>query len=119
MRIHTDLTSFEFGRLIFGQPKLEAVYYASWDEHGSHTHKRSFDLHLAALPGTLPNGHKRRKTNSGQYGAYLNAATYDEWGYWFAALYEADPTARCGGSVKDPVYADREDFHAKTEGKYK
>jgi hypothetical protein len=47
-----------------------------------------------------------------QYGAHPPAASWDDWGRFFAAVFAIDPSARCG------PYNGREDFHTKTDGKY-
>lgn len=120
MIIHTNLTFEEFGALV-ATPKLNAdVFYDRWTESGSRTHARKFDLLLAGIAGpTAKNGARRRRTNSGQWGAgYEWAATFDEWGWFLAALFDADPAARCG-STTFPVYANREDFHDRTHGVYR
>ena len=65
----------------------------------------------------------RRAGNTGSYGAStgyggdgLYAATYDEWGFFIAALYriateENGPGAFFCGSASYKVYADETDFH--------
>jgi hypothetical protein len=42
----------------------------------------------------------------------LRAASYDEWGWFLAALFRADPNAKAGPYKNEP------DFHRKTEGAY-
>ena len=72
----------------------------------------------------------RRAGNTGSYGASTGyggdgtfAATYDEWGFFIAALYriateENGPGAFFCGSAKYKVYADETDFHYKTGHTY-
>lgn len=67
----------------------------------------------------------RRAGSSGSYGAmsheYDNyAATYDEWGFFLAALYRMDGAARCAPNFKrdSAVYYDADDFHFKTGRTY-
>lgn len=63
----------------------------------------------------------RRSGNSGSYGAMSNgtyAATYDEWGFFLAALYRHAGSDLICGTPKHPVYADEEDFHFKTGRTY-
>lgn len=67
----------------------------------------------------------RRAGNSGSYGA-MNAAydgyaaTYDEWGFFLAALYRMDEGARCAPNFKRnyAAYYDAADFHEKTGRTY-
>lgn len=67
----------------------------------------------------------RRAGNSGSYGAmqpYYDgyAATYDEWGFFLAALYRMDEGARCAPNFKRDyaAYYDAADFHEKTGRTY-
>lgn len=77
----------------------------------------AFTFRLASAT-KLP-GDKRRRRNSGSYGAdELWAATHDEHGHWMAQVFEADPDAAIGWSPRTPQYTGRADFHAKTEGAY-
>jgi hypothetical protein len=55
------------------------------------------------------------------YGAGDNyTATYDEWGFFLAALYRMDEGARCAPNFKRDyaVYYDASDFHEKTGRTY-
>lgn len=63
----------------------------------------------------------RRMGNGGSYGAGDNyAATYDEWGFFLAALYRMDEGARCAPNFKrdTALYYDAADFHEKTGRTY-
>lgn len=63
----------------------------------------------------------RRLGNSGSYGAGENyTATYDEWGFFLAALYRMDKGARCAPNFKrgTAAYYDADDFHDKTGRTY-
>lgn len=63
----------------------------------------------------------RRLGNSGSYGAGDNyTATYDEWGFFLAALYRMDEGARCAPNFKHGYadYYDAADFHEKTGRTY-
>ncbi len=67
----------------------------------------------------------RRLGNSGSYGAMRPeydgyAATYDEWGFFLAALYRMDEGARVAPNFKHDiaVYYDASDFHEKTGRTY-
>ena len=67
----------------------------------------------------------RRAGNSGSYGAMRPeydgyAATYDEWGFFLAALYRMDEGARVAPNFLrgNAVYFDAADFHEKTGRTY-
>jgi hypothetical protein len=116
MRIHTNLTAEDFGQLV-AAPKLKAdVYMERWYEYGSRSRARAFDVILRGLHSTTRDGIKRRRPNLGasRDRDYTDqwAATHDEWGWFLAALFEADPTATCY------AYDGRDDFHEKTMGDY-
>lgn len=121
MRIHTDLSMFRMTQLLKADERLRDVSYIELTEHRSQTHSWAYDVHLTGnYSHSSVNGAARKRTNSGTHGAgYYFAATFDEWGYFFGALYDADPTARSGGTRTRPVYADREDFHDRTHGVYR
>ena len=81
----------------------------------STTHASAVDIHLAT--DTKEPGSKRRRPNSGQYGydgSPIWAATWDEWGWFFSALFVLDPSAKAA-----PYYPDRDAFHAATAGKFR
>lgn len=125
MKIHTSLDYMAVQRIGVTDERLRDVI-TSIEESGSHTHPHAYQVTLrGGYPTSSVTGAKRRRANSGQYGAAGDpahpeyAATYDEWGYWFAALYELDPAARCGGTILRPEYADRADFHNRTNNAYK
>jgi hypothetical protein len=56
----------------------------------------------------------RRHFNTGRYGSSgeTGAASWDDYGHFLAALYEADPAMRAG------PYTSREHFHQATHGTY-
>lgn len=65
----------------------------------------------------------RRAGNSGSYGAMRAeydgyTATYDEWGFFLAALYRLAGDELIVGTPKFPVYADAEHFHHRTGRTY-
>lgn len=67
----------------------------------------------------------RRAGNSGSYGAMRPeydgyAATYDEWGFFLAALFRMDEDARVAPNFKrdTAIYYDASDFHGKTGRTY-
>ena len=63
----------------------------------------------------------RRSGNSGSYGAMGDgtyAATYDEWGFFLAALYRLAGEDIICGTPKSPTYSDACDFRFKTGHTY-
>lgn len=62
-------------------------------------------------------GNTTRWKNTGKHGASdLRAASWDQHGQWFARIFDRDPAAVI---VANGRYDGREDFHAKTSGRYK
>lgn len=110
MRVYTNVLT---SRDIYAATAAAGMHgvYADVSEHGSRTHERAFEVTLSG------NGTAR---NSGRYGADSReqAATWDEWGMFFAALYEVDPDA-VWGSVKHPTYKDSEHFHDVTGDRFR
>lgn len=125
MRIHTNditLTEQRIYHALQEQITLgrvaRHVSFKTLDEHGSRTHAAAFEIQLEA--DERDNG--RRAGNSGSYGAMQPesdgyAATYDEWGWLLAALYEIDKDMVVGSS-KTPVYANAVAFHRMTAWTY-
>ena len=117
MRIHSDtLTSGDLYRALdLSGVFSEGVWIEDFSRHGSHSRDHAFEVRLAAEPGADRNGKTRLARNTGQYGAAaepFKAATYDEWGYWIAAVFSYDPNAKMS------YYDDAEDFARKTGGDY-
>ena len=116
MRLHTDhLTTSSLFNLMDAVKKdgdmATHVHFDKLDEHGSRSRARAFEIHLGS--DIKIKGDGRRWTNSGSRGAGgTYAATYDEWGWLIAAIFEADPNATFG------QYKGRDDFHNQTHGAY-
>lgn len=107
MRLHTDSLTRE--------DLLSAARHArvglAYTEHGSRKRDHAFEVTLT--------GESKRRPNSGNYGADNNdyAATWDQWGVFFAWLFDVDP-AMVAGSAKRPTYDGRDDYHDKTYGRF-
>lgn len=117
MRLHSDtLTRDEIDAALVNAD-LPGVFIDVLSSHGSRSRARAFEVRLAAEPGKDRNGNVRRPRNSGSYGSDgrdpFKGATYDEWGYFIAELFERDPDAVFG------PYNGRDDFHRKTNGDYR
>lgn len=110
MRIHSDvLTSGAIynatdaaTRATGGNPAVRAVRPTKLELHGSRKRQRAFEVLLTGSNSRGQNGDPRTP-----------AATYDEWGWFLAHLFTVDPEMTC------TYYASAEDFHAKTDGKYR
>lgn len=109
MRIHTNLTITDLytAKRNTGAP----IGFEVLSEHKSRTHDRAFEVRLNGTGG---------RNNTGLYGAGdFDGATWDEWGAFLGSLYNLDPIARCGGSVRQPVYASAADYHHQTGNRFR
>ena len=111
MRIHTSLSEGDFYAVLRADERLgQDLYFESLTEHGSRTHDRAFEVKIWSHNRTSISGAKRRHPNSGfSGGASEYGATFDEWGYFLAVLFELDPNARVAS-----VYEHRGEFHDRT-----
>lgn len=124
MRIHTNTIGYTqtirnalIEQKALGRIPLH-VSFKTLEQRGSRSHQFAFEVQLEAEQ--RDNG--RRAGNSGSYGAMQPnvdgyAATYDEWGWLLAALYELD-REMVVGTPKNPVYANAVAFHRKTAWTY-
>lgn len=98
MRIHTDtLTASDIYQTVANLPGV----YVEVMPHGSRARKQAYEIRLT--------GTSTRRTMDNQD----QAATWDEWGVFFARLFDADRDA-LAGSVKYPAYDGATDYHRKT-----
>lgn len=118
MRIRTDLTWKQIYDALREVQNLglvsENVYFDKFTTGTSRTHKFGYDIHLVS--DVKEPGSKRRRPNSGAYGYDGHeawAATYDEWGWFLAAVFDADPAAIAGH------YKGIDHFHATTDYNYR
>ena len=123
MRFHTGLSYDEITKALVFCRKIgripEHVFFFKANEHGSRTHLGAWEIRLATYDKTK--GDKRTFLNSGNHGAQserngyegLYSATYDEWGWFIAALYILDGGMKCAG-----MYDNADDFKRKTHGNY-
>jgi hypothetical protein len=122
MKIHTDVlteqdirdalkTEKESGRI------APTVTFKILDPKGSRSHARAFEIQLHSWDFVKGDG--RRRGNDGAYGAMQEywAACFDEWGFFLAALYRVDGRMVVG-TVKNPIYADADDYAWKTAETY-
>lgn len=115
MKIHTNL--IEEAHLTrartyaMEQAEQGAFWIADMEVQGSRTHGHKLVVHLEGDGST-----SRRRRNSGTYGAVVGsfAATYDQWGWFLAYLFDIDPEARTDGRG----YNGFDNYHEQTQGKY-
>ena len=107
MRLHTNSITRED---LYAAAN-HAMVQISLTEHGSRSRDHAYDVHLT--------GSSNRRPNSGNYGADndVYAATWDQWGVFFAWLFDVDP-GMIAGTPKRPTYNGRDDFHDKTYGRF-
>lgn len=122
MRLHTNLYSRDV-REALDRAKASGrvdrlVDFLLLEPKKSRKRENGFEVRLEWL-GEKVKGDGRRWANSGKYGAesYSNgngyyAATWDEWGWFIAELYRADPSLVFGH------YTSREVFDSVTKYKF-
>lgn len=123
MRIHTSISQATDIYVALGSQKMAGriaghVSFKKLEHHGSTIREHGWEIQLEANE----RDRGRRAGNSGSYGAMQPeadgyAATFDEWGWLLAALYDLDPNMVVG-SPKNPVYASRVDFDDRTAWTY-
>lgn len=108
MKIHTSLSAYQMRDLL--QASGAPIGYHNLEGCGSRTHAHGYHVTLEGSGG---------RNNTGMYGSGdYNGATWDEWGAFFGALFEADPEARCGGTLVNPTYRNASHFHYLTGGRF-
>lgn len=116
MRLHSDkLISSDIYSSLTQVKKLglvsNHVYFYIDDERGSRKRTRAWEIQLGT--DVKIKGDKRGYKNSGKYGAdTIYAATYDEWGWYIAALFEKDPDLIFG------TYKGVDDYNRQTKHKF-
>lgn len=117
MRIHTNTVKyFDLRTALNGSTR--GVWFDTLTEYGSRSHKRAFNVILESDGTPDQKGTpRRRKRNAGtaawRAGEVGFAASYDDWGYFLAALFKEDPSAVAGS------YKGAADFHAQTKERYR
>jgi hypothetical protein len=106
VRIHTSATSADLW-----QAATKAGVDYELTTHTSRTHARAFEVKLTGASRRRPNTNSRTDPDA-------FAATWDQWGVFLGAIFDADPDARMGGTAKRPAYANRPDFDYKTLGRF-
>lgn len=139
MKLHTNLTATEVDAALHrakGKGLIARdVYFDVFTPGRSQTHPHGYEIHLGtdvqrSLPAGYTDQHGRklrvRRSSGSNAGSARYAATWHEWGWLITEIFAADPGARFGqdpARSKRPQYAwgyfSPEDFHAKTDGKFK
>jgi|tagenome__1003787_1003787.scaffolds.fasta_scaffold20914069_3 hypothetical protein len=86
------------------------VEFDRFAERGSRSHTRAFNVTLTGGSARLPNGGRSHRYVYGK--PNVHAATWDQWGVFLGAIFDADPYA------KMTYYADADDFHWQTDGRF-
>lgn len=113
MKLHTNLSMSD----VFDAARIAHADVVDIDQVGSRCRDHGFVVTLE--------GDSKRRPNSGQRGAGGRsgagtgyAATWDQWGVFFAVLFDRDPQMIAGSSPKSAAYDGRLDFHNKTGDRF-
>lgn len=110
MRLHTNVLTY--GDVVNAARAAGVIWKIT--EQGSRSHARSFDVSLR--------GDSRRDAMFAWKVDHIGgtkAATWDQWGVFFGALYRLDPYMVAGGTKKRPHYADNTDFQLRTFARFR
>jgi len=99
----------EHGVIVTGFREIERGEKRSWPF--------AFNFTLRAKPGKDKDGSTRNRPGPISYRieadpVYTKSATFSEWGYLIAELYDRDPLAHIG------PYKNLDDFHKRTNSQY-
>lgn len=119
MKLHTNLSHYTDVTAALRRAKDaghvdQGVYFEVLEYAGSRSHPGAFEVKLGWY-GEKVKGDGRRWTNTGNRGAGTGnyAATWDEWGWFIAELFRADPGAAFGHYKTEAM------FHEMTKNKFK
>jgi hypothetical protein len=117
MKFHTNLAEDEIraclDRAKTGGELPDDIEFDVFGTAGSRSHPHAFEIHLAtAQQRTRADGKARSSSPLAGGNGLRYAATYDEWGWFLAEFFAADPEAKAG------PYKSGTDFHAKTRYAY-
>ncbi len=102
MKIHSDIIDQTGTFYAAAQDKSYAV--SDITKVGSKSRRNAFNVYLG--------GSARARSQHWDGYDYVKAATYDEWGFFIATLYEIDPNMIAG------PYKGIDDFNTKTKHAY-
>jgi hypothetical protein len=74
------------------------VYFDKLTTGNSRSHTTAADVHLFANcgDGKCPAGHRYANTGMAGADSSMRAASYDDWGWFLAELFDAHPDAKAG-----------------------
>jgi hypothetical protein len=101
MRLHTDTLTEQDIHFACCSAGVTAEVFT---RHGSRSRDHAFEVILSGSNTRNANGHS------------FKAATWDEWGVFFAALFERDPQMFAGN--KNWGYDGAHAFHRKTDDRF-
>lgn len=107
MNIHSNTVDY-FGIM---RAASAAGCSAEVEEFQSRSASNGFRVYLS---GSSP----RAQNRCNAHGYRDQAATWDEWGMFFAALYLIDPSVIVGSSRKNAIYSGVRNFDLKTEHRF-
>jgi hypothetical protein len=121
MKLHTKLDMNDvYASMLVTQARglmAEDVFFYQIIEEPSRTHQYGFKIQLGTWdqrsgPKNSRN-YKQMTTKSGKTDDKLWAATYEEWGWFLADIFDRDPDASFGH------YKTKALFHEMTKGKFR
>lgn len=98
MKIHTKLTEDN----IRHAADVAGVWLAKFETTKSRSHPYRYDMIISGTSGRRSQWRQKE----------VPAATWDEWGIFLGEIFRLDPNA------KTPDYADTDEFHWKTGGRF-
>lgn len=111
MKLHTKLNNHQINEAMTHVKErglvADGIYFVQFAYENSQSHPYGYLIQLGTNENTTP-GNKRRGRKQVANGDRIWAATYDEWGWFIAEIFECDPNAKFG------YYKNYDDFHEKT-----
>jgi hypothetical protein len=118
MRLHTSMTGTAVETALQrakdkGKISPDVTFAVFGSGYGSRSHSRAFEIQLGTLDKTSGPKNSRHFKNTGQEEASrIYAATYDEWGWFIAEIFNIDPAAKFG------LYDGQINFEVQTNDAY-
>lgn len=109
MRLHTNTHTHTTIHEALDRAKAndliaQHVYLETCTEHGSRKKNRAFEISLRSYDKVEGDGRRRPNQNTGE--RELWAATYDEWGWFIAELFDVEPDAIFGHYIGQAGFDD-------------
>jgi hypothetical protein len=125
MKMHTKLSSQDiYDSMTVSKARglmTDDIRFIQFKEQPSKSHPNGFLVQLGTYDQKSGPKNSRYYKNTGKRGAHSErnegepvwAATYDEWGWFLADIFDRDPDARLG------QYKNKDHFDEMTKGKYR